>query len=168
MVHSVCVWGTSSLYPAMRTCSTPGRLPERPMGADCKSVGLRLRRFESCTCHPGQRHFSQKAAIARRAALSRIVTARDKLCARGIRTTVQGSVLREPHAYRVHNGGGGCEDRQPRLTGPAAAAAGSQVGLVNSSNQTRGVTFPGSRAKTLCSSRSIPGSLVSTPNSASP
>ena len=21
------------------------------MGADCKSVGLRLRRFESCTCH---------------------------------------------------------------------------------------------------------------------
>src|SRR6478609_5619445 len=34
-----------------------GRLPERPMGADCKSVGLRLRRFESCTCHPGQRVF---------------------------------------------------------------------------------------------------------------
>ena len=27
------------------------------MGADCKSVGLRLRRFESCTCHPGQRLF---------------------------------------------------------------------------------------------------------------
>jgi hypothetical protein len=25
--------------------------------ADCKSVGLRLRRFESCTCHPGQRVF---------------------------------------------------------------------------------------------------------------
>src|SRR4051794_2120727 len=29
----------------------PGRLPERPMGADCKSVGVCLRRFESCTCH---------------------------------------------------------------------------------------------------------------------
>ena len=29
----------------------PGRLPERPMGADCKSVGVFLRRFESCTCH---------------------------------------------------------------------------------------------------------------------
>src|ERR1700752_4881282 len=28
-----------------------GRLPERPMGADCKSVGLRLPRFESWTCH---------------------------------------------------------------------------------------------------------------------
>ena len=28
-----------------------GRLPERPMGADCKSVGVFLRRFESCTCH---------------------------------------------------------------------------------------------------------------------
>jgi hypothetical protein len=48
------------LYPAMRTCSTPGRLPERPMGADCKSVGLRLRRFESCTCHPGQRRFRRR------------------------------------------------------------------------------------------------------------
>lgn len=32
-----------------------GRLPERPMGADCKSVGLRLHRFESCTCHQGLR-----------------------------------------------------------------------------------------------------------------
>jgi len=28
-----------------------GRLPERPMGADCKSVGLCLRRFESYICH---------------------------------------------------------------------------------------------------------------------
>lgn len=28
-----------------------GRLPERPKGADCKSVGVRLRRFESYTCH---------------------------------------------------------------------------------------------------------------------
>ena len=31
--------------------SAHGRLPERPMGADCKSVGVFLRRFESCTCH---------------------------------------------------------------------------------------------------------------------
>jgi hypothetical protein len=28
-----------------------GRLSEWPMEADCKSVGLSLRRFESCTCH---------------------------------------------------------------------------------------------------------------------
>src|SRR3954447_14569300 len=28
-----------------------GRLSERPMEADCKSVGVHLRRFESCTCH---------------------------------------------------------------------------------------------------------------------
>ena len=28
-----------------------GRLPERPMGADCKSVGLCLPRFESWICH---------------------------------------------------------------------------------------------------------------------
>src|SRR3984957_2873596 len=34
-----------------------GRLPERPMGADCKSVGLRLPRFESWICHPVQRLF---------------------------------------------------------------------------------------------------------------
>src|ERR1700741_3569146 len=38
-----------------------GRLPERPMGADCKSVGLRLHRFESCTCHQGQRVFPATA-----------------------------------------------------------------------------------------------------------
>src|SRR6476660_5927397 len=63
MVWCVFVLGPSSLYPASRTkpghgvVQHPGRLPERPMGADCKSVGLRLRRFESCTCHPGQRVF---------------------------------------------------------------------------------------------------------------
>src|SRR5580765_4681329 len=34
-----------------RAAARPGRLPERPMGADCKSVGVFLRRFESCTCH---------------------------------------------------------------------------------------------------------------------
>ena len=27
------------------------------MGADCKSVGLRLQRFESSTCHPDQAPF---------------------------------------------------------------------------------------------------------------
>ena len=27
------------------------------MGADCKSVGVSLPRFESWTCHPGQRLF---------------------------------------------------------------------------------------------------------------
>ena len=30
---------------------TPGRVPERPKGTDCKSVGLCLRRFESCRAH---------------------------------------------------------------------------------------------------------------------
>ena len=30
-----------------------GGLPERPMGADCKSVGVCLRRFESFTRHGG-------------------------------------------------------------------------------------------------------------------
>ena len=28
-----------------------GRVPERPKGTDCKSVGLCLRRFESCRAH---------------------------------------------------------------------------------------------------------------------
>ena len=36
------------MFPAQMR---PGRLPERPMGADCKSVGGSLHRFESCTCH---------------------------------------------------------------------------------------------------------------------
>src|ERR1700741_3111864 len=49
-----------------------GRLPERPMGADCKSVGLRLHRFESCTCHQRQVVFPAittglKAATVRKA-----------------------------------------------------------------------------------------------------
>ena len=33
-----------------------GRLPERPMGADCKSVGLCLPRFESWICHHLETH----------------------------------------------------------------------------------------------------------------
>ena len=49
-VQAVCIAGVVSLYSAMRAAAH-GRLPERPMGADCKSVGLRLRRFESYTCH---------------------------------------------------------------------------------------------------------------------
>ena len=28
-----------------------GKIPKRPTGADCKSAGLRLRRFESCSSH---------------------------------------------------------------------------------------------------------------------
>ena len=44
-----------------------GGLPERPMGADCKSVGLRLRRFESFTRHalrtPRSRHFRRAWAF---------------------------------------------------------------------------------------------------------
>src|ERR1700704_6917778 len=51
----------SSLYPASRTkpghpvVQHPGRLPERPMGADCKSVGVCLQWFESTTCHRSSR-----------------------------------------------------------------------------------------------------------------
>ncbi len=33
-----------------------GRVPERPKGTDCKSVGLCLRRFESCRAHNGHMH----------------------------------------------------------------------------------------------------------------
>src|SRR5271169_6487983 len=50
---AVCAPGTSSLYSCYPYHT--GRLPERPMGADCKSVGLRLPRFESWICHPVQR-----------------------------------------------------------------------------------------------------------------
>src|SRR4029079_8277482 len=34
------------------------------MGADCKSVGLRLRRFESCTCHRGHTWYLAALALA--------------------------------------------------------------------------------------------------------
>src|SRR6478752_2381693 len=51
-----------------------GRLPERPMGADCKSVGLRLRRFESCTCHRGQAPFPGGLTCSNGSELSPLVT----------------------------------------------------------------------------------------------
>jgi hypothetical protein len=35
----------------VRRAKTQGQLPKRPNGTDCKSVGLRLRRFESSTAH---------------------------------------------------------------------------------------------------------------------
>src|SRR6476620_6167429 len=57
-----------------------GRLPERPMGADCKSVGLRLRRFESCTCHARQAPFRGGLTCSNSCKLSRIVTSRVELC----------------------------------------------------------------------------------------
>src|SRR5690606_11254416 len=50
-VQPVCIPGVGSLYSALRAEKRDGRLPERPMGADCKSVGESLRRFESYTCH---------------------------------------------------------------------------------------------------------------------
>src|SRR6201997_3771692 len=46
---AVCAPGTSSLYSCYPYHT--GRLPERPMGADCKSVGVCLPRFESWICH---------------------------------------------------------------------------------------------------------------------
>jgi hypothetical protein len=33
--------------------TVPGEVPERPKGADCKSAGVRLRRFESSPLHTG-------------------------------------------------------------------------------------------------------------------
>jgi hypothetical protein len=42
------------------------------MEADCKSVGVRLRRFESCTCHPYQ-------TCAAPVAVATAVTVWDKL-----------------------------------------------------------------------------------------
>ena len=39
------------MYPSGAVLGRLGGLPERPMGADCKSVGLRLPRFESWIRH---------------------------------------------------------------------------------------------------------------------
>ena len=46
--------------PTIGSCSgddrpTRGEVPERPKGADCKSAGVRLRRFESSPLHQMQR-----------------------------------------------------------------------------------------------------------------
>ena len=49
------------------------------MGADCKSVGLRLRRFESCTCHPcAIEAFRVLTTRSSHPELSRFVTTRAK------------------------------------------------------------------------------------------
>jgi hypothetical protein len=56
-----------------------GRLPERPMGADCKSVGLRLPRFESWTCHQGGGLFWASGNAFEYPEFSRFVTTRAKL-----------------------------------------------------------------------------------------
>src|SRR4051794_18537505 len=50
----ICCQGHCLLYRLPRRFSNrqhPGGLPERPKGADCKSVGVCLRRFEPCTRH---------------------------------------------------------------------------------------------------------------------
>ncbi len=80
------MFGTSSLYSATRAKpgvpegDKPGRLPERPMGADCKSVGESLHRFESCTCHTDQAPFRGGLTCFRGPKLSRIVTGAGQLC----------------------------------------------------------------------------------------
>ena len=45
------------------TKETPGGMPERPKGADCKSAGSRLRRFESFSLHHST-HGDRTAGIA--------------------------------------------------------------------------------------------------------
>src|SRR5580693_3967722 len=52
------------------------------MGADCKSVGLRLHWFESSTCHQVQRLFSAPTTRSTHRELSRFVTTRAKLARR--------------------------------------------------------------------------------------
>src|SRR5690606_26228396 len=47
---AVRIRGTS---PVILAPAVHGRLSERPMEADCKSVAVCLRRFESCPCHHG-------------------------------------------------------------------------------------------------------------------
>jgi hypothetical protein len=76
-VLAVYAPGTSSLYSCYPYHT--GRLPERPMGADCKSVGLRLPRFESWTCHQGGGLFWASGNAFEYPELSRFVTTRAKL-----------------------------------------------------------------------------------------
>src|ERR1700730_4359262 len=57
-----------------------GRLPERPMGADCKSVGLRLPRFESWISHGGWRVCGPAAAILSCGPVQNQSVARDVSC----------------------------------------------------------------------------------------
>ena len=67
--------------------------------ADCKSVGLRLRRFESCTCHPGQRLYSLAATTRSFPIVRRSSSAESKAVATGGKLLIlRGSV--PPRARR--------------------------------------------------------------------
>ena len=46
-----------SFTRAFKTKSWEGEVPERPKGADCKSVGEVLRRFESSPLHQSSQFF---------------------------------------------------------------------------------------------------------------
>src|SRR6266511_1321217 len=62
-----CVVGRSLLYRLSGySTKSPGGLPERPKGADCKSVGVCLRRFEPCTRHPASRGTNSAPGLRKR------------------------------------------------------------------------------------------------------
>ena len=48
----ICNQQVAGSSPAVGSCEE-GEVPERPKGADCKSAGISLRRFESSPLHTG-------------------------------------------------------------------------------------------------------------------
>src|SRR3954465_10750323 len=67
----ICCQGHYLLYRLPRRFTNrqhPGGLPERPKGADCKSVGVCLRRFEPCTRHEGDGRGVSRSSCADRLA----------------------------------------------------------------------------------------------------
>src|ERR1700757_3432084 len=97
---------------------------------DCKSVGVRLRRFESCTCHPGQTWYLAMQAFAnakgKRQRSLTPSTRRDGAAARRSALAVLG--------YFQHQFGGGVQDYAVQLIARAArsAPAPTVVGVVAS------------------------------------
>ncbi len=73
-----------------------GRLPERPMGADCKSVGFCLPRFESLTCHPREGPLTSAYADRRPFVVVRLCPARSGCWRESVRNTCGSFRLPEP------------------------------------------------------------------------
>ena len=73
-----------------------GRLPERPMGADCKSVGVFLRRFESCTCHPTKTAPDQRKRWTRAVSFRCLTSVGRSRGSTGVRKQAWGSLGRCP------------------------------------------------------------------------
>ena len=93
-----------------------GQLPKRPNGTDCKSVGLRLRRFESSTAHRRPSGWFSPS---------------DQRCARFVARSLREARSRV-HAKGIwrHPSSGYCRPQERRDSRPSSSGAEHNLGKV--------------------------------------